>query len=97
MSKDTIESIIQDNGGVDGDWEKIYSDILKSWHNSDLEISWDKLSEALSNCGYTDVNMILSTEQVNVLATTGFRQPRKRGNFYKKFLKAMNLVYRDRH
>jgi len=70
-----IHSIIEKNGGAEGNWDTIQNDILKTWHNSDLEISWEVLAQALGGCSYTADMNVGSDSSILSLS----REPRKRG------------------
>ena len=63
MSPQVITTIISLNrSGIGGNSDSILTDIINYWLNNDVNKSWNKLAEALINCGYKVIgNAILGT------------------------------------
>ena len=62
VSQQVIKTIKKDRGGIGGSSEGILTDIIDHWLNNDVKKSWNKLAEALINCGYKVIgNAILGT------------------------------------
>ncbi len=59
IKNNIIQTLVANNGGIAGDYDKILLAIVSHWLTNDPKQSWDKLGLGLQKCGYAKLTDLI--------------------------------------